>query len=161
MKQDLLAKPPVDIAATVRIREAKHSDISAMFAVRAAVAENRATRAELEASGITDAVVAAALGSTLKAWVAETSDRIVAFSIANYQRGCVWALFVEPDFQRRGIGTCLLQLATNCLGDHGFLTAFLTTDASTSAYQYYLARRWTHVSTASDGSARFELSLTD
>jgi GNAT superfamily N-acetyltransferase len=39
-----------------------------------------------------------------KGWVAETEDQIVGFSIIDLKENNIWALFVHPDFENKGIG---------------------------------------------------------
>ena len=142
-----------------RIRDATPHDVDAMFDVRGAVNENRASREQLAARGITEDVVRAALESELKAWVAEVDARVIAFSMADTRRGCMWALFVKPAYQRRGLGSRLLERATASLFSQGFRRIFLTTDTSTSAYRFYVNRHWVDVGPTARGDVRFELEV--
>jgi GNAT superfamily N-acetyltransferase len=95
----------------VIFREATAADMPGISHVRLSVAENAMTRAQLDARGITNESVAASFLAGSKGWVAETDGAIVGFSIADRQEQTVFALFVLPRFEGRGIGGRLFDLA--------------------------------------------------
>ena len=72
--------------------------------VRTSVIENLLTREQLDARGITEASVAASFLAESKGWVALSADEIVAFSIADRASRSIFALFVLPAFESRGLG---------------------------------------------------------
>ena len=61
-------------------------------------------------------------------WVWEESGHILGFSASDTRDGTIWALFVDPACERRGIGRALLAAACETLRCAGHRTAMLTTD---------------------------------
>jgi hypothetical protein len=90
----------------IRCRDASAADMPGISHIRASVTENLLTRDQLAQRGITEASVAASFRADSKAWVAEQEGRIVAFSIADRKAHSIFALFVLPIFEGRGIGNC-------------------------------------------------------
>jgi GNAT superfamily N-acetyltransferase len=64
-------------------------------------------------------------------WVAEAERGVVAFVAAKLHPerhiGEIWMLAVDPDEQRRGIGTALTEVATGWLRDAGMTVAMVET----------------------------------
>ena len=87
--------------------------------VRTSVVENALTVEQLEQRGITNASVAASFLADSKGWVAEHSGQIVAFAIADRASRSIFALFVLPEFEGRGIGGRLHDLAVEWLWRNG------------------------------------------
>ncbi len=77
-----------------------------------------------------------------RGWVCEIDGRVVGFSYAASADHSIWALFVLPEFEGRGIGKQLLKLATDWLFEIGAQQAFLSTQANTRADRFYLAQGW-------------------
>lgn len=119
-------------------RQANGSDIPAMSRIRLAVTENvlsdprRATHAMyenyLEKSG--------------RGWVAECGGEIVAFCYADKIEASIWALFVAPGHEGRGLGKALLGRAVAWLFETGHGTVHLSTTAGTRADRFYAAQGW-------------------
>ena len=101
--------------------------------VRTSVVENLLTREQLDQRGITEASVAASFLADSKGWVAERRDEIVAFSIADRASRSIFALFVLPQFEGRGLGSRLLDLALDWLWANGADLVWLTTGPDTRA----------------------------
>ena len=68
--------------------------------------------------GITPESVTGSLANECRAWVAEDDRRIVAFSIADRNKNAIFALFVLPEYEGRGLGSELLARAVGWLWDH-------------------------------------------
>jgi ribosomal protein S18 acetylase RimI-like enzyme len=96
-------------------REAQLKDINAIFSVRVSVRQNRLTYSQLRALGITPESIATALQNDSKAWISECNDTVVGFSMANSSDGRIFALFVLPQYEGRGIGGKLLEMALTWL----------------------------------------------
>jgi len=75
----------------------------------------------------------------------EDDGAVVGFSAADPRDGSVWALFVMPGFEGKGIGSRLLAEACACLHSAGTERAWLTTDPNTRAERFYRAAGWQHV----------------
>ena len=118
------------------IKKAIHDDIPRLFEIRHAVKENKLASP--------DAVTVADCewfidNSTFWLWM-ENGD-IQGFSAADPRDGSIFALFVHPAYEGRGIGQRLLPLACQTLKAAGYQTATLTTGPSTRAVA---PRRWCH-----------------
>lgn len=142
-------------------RRANAEDLGQIFDIRMSVTENRLDRAQLRELGITEESIAAAMKADLGTWVAESEGWIVGFSMAQADDGRVFALFVRPGCEGRGIGTVLLDLALEWLRDNGVSAAWLTTGEQTRAASFYERRGWSTDRIAEDGELRFEFDLSE
>jgi GNAT superfamily N-acetyltransferase len=86
-------------------REATGADMPGITRVRVSVVENALTIEQLEERGVTEAGVAASFLADSKGWVALQGDEIIAFSIADRATHSIFALFVFPGYEGRGIGS--------------------------------------------------------
>jgi len=124
-------------------REALEEDIEGMFVVRTAVKENLLSYNQLRQIGITPESISEMLQDSCNAWVAEEGDRIVGFSIADKSNGRLWALYILPEFEGRGIGKKLLQEAEQWLWQHKLREIWLTTESRpTRALGFYKHLGW-------------------
>ena len=139
------------------VREALALDMPGITCVRTSVVENLLTREQLAARGITEASIAASFLVDSKGWVAEQSGEIVAFSIADRATKSIFALFVLPHWEARGLGSRLLDRALDWLWANGAGRVWLTTGAETKAAQFYERRGWVATGTAPGGDRRYEL----
>jgi GNAT superfamily N-acetyltransferase len=138
-------------------REATAVDMPGISDVRQSVIENPLTIEQLAARGITNESVAASFLIDLKGWVAEHDGRIVGFSMAERAEQTLWALFVRPDYEGRGIGGQLYDLAIAWLRDNGARDLWLTTSAGTKAAHFYERRGWRVAGDGEYGDVRYEL----
>jgi GNAT superfamily N-acetyltransferase len=145
------------IADEFTIREASGADMPGIARVRSSVTENHLTTEQLAQRGITNASVAASLLMNRKGWVAQRSRQIVAFSMADRADPSIFALFVLPGYEGRGLGNHLLELALQWLWDNGAELAWLTTSPDTRAARFYARRGWIPVGMDPSGDMRFEL----
>src|SRR5262249_21935203 len=99
-------------------RIATEADVPGIMAVRTFVAENHLSVEELAQRGITNASIAASFRADSKGWVAEHDSQIIALSIADRKTHSIFALFVLPAFDGRGIGGKLLDFAVEWLWDN-------------------------------------------
>ena len=146
------------IADEFIIREASGgADMPGIARVRSSVTENLLTTEQLAQRGITNASVAASLLVDRKGWVAERSGEIVAFCMADRADPSIFALFVLPGYEGRGLGNRLLHLALQWLWNNGAELAWLTTAPDTRAARFYARRGWLPVGMEPGGDIRFEL----
>jgi GNAT superfamily N-acetyltransferase len=124
-----------------------------MHRVRLAVRENRLT-----SSAIREAHYLPAIEVTGRGWVVEVDGAIVAFAIGNAQTGNIWALFVDPDHERRGYGRRLHDVMVEWLFSRGLETLWLTTGPNTRAQGFYEAAGWQRTGMVTGGDVRYELS---
>ena len=59
---------------------------------------------------VTDEDCADYLVNRGKGWVCESNGEIVGFAIADLYEDNIWALFVNPDFEKQGIGRKLHEI---------------------------------------------------
>jgi GNAT superfamily N-acetyltransferase len=144
------------MAENIVFRAATAADLPGMSRVRTSVIENALTAAQLAARGITNDSVAASLLADSKGWVAERAGEIVGFAIADRATQSIFALFVLPQFEGRGIGSRLFDLAMGWLWDTGAGRVWLTTDPLTKAAHFYERRGFVAVGPAEHGDLRYE-----
>jgi GNAT superfamily N-acetyltransferase len=144
----------------IRIREATVDDMDQIFRVRTSVAENLLTFEELAQRGVTPASVAASLLANAKGWVAEHADQVVAFAIADRESQSIFALFVLSEFEGRGIGGRLLDLALLWLQRNGAERVWLTTAPQSRAARFYERRGWVVAGIGRHGDTRYERTLS-
>jgi GNAT superfamily N-acetyltransferase len=142
------------------LREATAADLPGITRVRTSVRENLLTVEQLRARGITEASVAASFLGDSKGWVAEHAGEIVAFSIADRITQSVFALFVLPDWEGRGLGGRLLDLALGWLRENGAAIVWLTTGPRTKAAGFYERRGWMAAGRGEHGDTRYVLDLS-
>ena len=92
-------------------------------------------------------------------WVWEEDGRILGFSAADTRDGTIWALFIDPGHEGRGIGRALLAKACDVLRQAGHGTATLGTDPDTRADRFYRKAGWTALNVDERGEQIFRLSL--
>jgi len=134
------------------LRQATAADIAAICVVRYAVRENT-----LRPGIIGDEDIRREIEETGRGWVVEVDGRLVAFAIGNATNANLWALFVEPDAERRGHGRRLHDVMVEWLWSCGLQRLWLETGADTRARGFYTALGWQQVGTAARGQVRLEL----
>lgn len=123
------------------VRTAQLSDIEGMFDVRTSVIENHLSREEMRQMGITESVVADMIENNHCAWVATENDKIIGFSMILPDEGCLFAAFVLPEYEGRGVGRRLVVLAEQELFKHHEI-AWLETDKNSRAAKFYMQLGW-------------------
>ena len=93
-------------------RIATPADVPELFRIRTSVRENHQSERELAALGVTRESVLQMLESgQARAWCAIEGGAVVGFSMARRSERDLFALFVLPEFEGRGIGSSLLNHA--------------------------------------------------
>ncbi len=87
--------------------------------------------------------------------VAEQDGQIVGFSMGDAADGCLFALFVRPEWEGNGIGRLLMDRAEAFLFLH-HQTIWLQTDATTRAAGFYERLGWQRRYVMEGGDTRFE-----
>jgi GNAT superfamily N-acetyltransferase len=141
-----MAPPPA-------IRPATEADVEALFDIRTSVRENHLGRAELDAMGITADAVARMLRTRSRAWLAEVEGQPVAFAMADAAQGTVFALFVRPGYEGRG----LLHAAEAWLFAQGWTELWLLTggDPQIRAHGFYRRAGWQDAGLQPDGQRKY------
>lgn len=134
-------------------REAKLEDIPALFEIRLSVRENVLS----DPRKVTPEICASYLGAAGKGWLCEVDGKAVGFSVAALSDASIWALFVKPEYEGRGIGTRLLKLAAGWLFEMGAASVSLSTDANTRADRVYQSQGWKRGEIKPDGEVSYRL----
>lgn len=151
------AENPLMRSLDIPIRGATADDIAAISHVRFSVRENVMSPKELRALGITPDSVAASLSRHRRGWVAEDAGHIVGFSMADRNNSSIFALFVLPEYERRGLARRLLAHAVQWLWEQETDLIWLNTGAGTRAARFYERAGWRLMGTDVNGELRFEL----
>jgi GNAT superfamily N-acetyltransferase len=136
------------------IRRAIHADVPRIMAIRHAVRENRLS----DPNAVTAADCAAFIERS-EIWVWVEDGTIQGFAAGDSRNGQIFALFVDPAHEGRGIGRALLPRACATLRNAGHSLATLSTDPGTRAERFYRADGWTATAVNSKGELVFAKPL--
>ncbi|RZG73272.1 GNAT family N-acetyltransferase [Acinetobacter wuhouensis] len=126
---------------SIQIRVATPNDIEQIFDIRTAVKENHLSKEQLTELGITDLAILALIEQKSSVWVAEFEQSVCGFAIADQEEGSVFAMFVYPDAEGKGIGKALLERVEHILFQH-FSEICLETDGRSRACTFYSRQGW-------------------
>lgn len=141
------------------IRVATQDDIDTLFAIRTSVVQNHLSREQMTHLGITPQVLADSIREAPCAWVAEVDGQPAAFSMVDLGEGEVFAMFVLPAYENRGLGRQLMAVAEAALFErHDKL--FLITDGRNEirANGFYQRLGWCVVASVDGDDVRYEKS---
>jgi len=124
-----------------------------MSAVRLAVSENRLS----DPARITEAMYIEHIEGAGRSWVCEAGGAILGFASAATADGAIWALFVDPAHEGRGIGKHLLALAAGHLFAQGHDSIVLATAADTRADVFYASQGWERGKMKNDSEVAYSL----
>jgi ribosomal protein S18 acetylase RimI-like enzyme len=135
---------------TPSTRKAVRADIPRLMEIRHAVHENRLS----DPNSVTGADCAAFIDRA-EIWVWVENGMIQGFAAGDPRDGAIWALFIDPACEGRGIGRALLALACDTLRAAGFETATLSTDPGTRADRFYRTNGWIEIGRNAKGEIVF------
>lgn len=141
----------------MRFREAQLDDIAQIQVVRHLVKENTLSDPGL----VHDEDVAYYIAQKGKGWVCEVDGKIVGFSIVDLKENSIWALFVDPEYEGRGIGKQLHKLMMDWYFSQTKTKVSLGTAPRTRAEEFYKRQGWTSVGNYSNGEVKFEMNFED
>jgi len=139
------------------IREANVNDIENYMVVRMAVKENILSNPALVTLKDNEDYL------TLhgKGWVCETGKQIVGFAIVGLTQRNIWALFVHPQFEGKGIGRKLHVTMLDWYFAQTEESVWLGTSPGTRAEKFYRKSGWTETGTHGKGEIKFEMTYRD
>lgn len=124
-----------------------------MSSIRLSVTENTLS----EPSRVTEKMYRDYLELLGRGWVADIDGVVVGFSYADKTDASIWALFISPDYEGRGIAKRLLQVAVDWLFALGHNSIHLSTSKDTRADRFYTGQGWTR-SVLNERDAGFRLT---
>lgn len=136
-------------------RTAITADIPEIMRVRFAVKENVLSNPAL----VTDADCEDYINRRGRGWVCETENKIVGFAIADLQDHNIWALFVEPGYDGKGIGKRLHNDMLDWYFSQTNHTVWLSTSPGTKAAQFYRKAGWMQTGFTKSGEIKFEMTV--
>jgi GNAT superfamily N-acetyltransferase len=122
-------------------REATINDIPQIQFVRNAVKENTLSDPNL----VPDKDVEEFMMVRGKGWVCEIEDKIVGFAIADLKEDNIWALFILPEVEGKGIGKKLHQLMLDWYFAQNKTSVWLGTTPNTRAENFYRKQGWKEI----------------
>ena len=135
-------------------REATIDDIKQIQVVRNSVKENTLSNPNL----VTDKDCEEFLSIRGKGWVCEIENEIVGCAIADLKENNIWALFIDPKFEKNGIGQKLNKIMLGWYFLKTKDTVWLGTDINTRAEKFYRKAGWTEVGLNGSVEMKFEMS---
>lgn len=138
-------------------REARIADIKQIQFVRNAVTENTLSNPDL----VTDKDCEEFITTRGKGWVCEIDGQIVGFAIADLKENNIWALFIAPDFEKKGIGQQLHKRMLDWYFSQTKATVWLGTAFNTRAENFYRKAGWTEAGTNGPKEIKFIMTYDD
>lgn len=140
----------------MNFRQAIPEDIPQIQIVRNSVKENQLSKPNL----ISDDLVEEFITKRGKGFVCEIDKKIVGFSIVDFVENNVWALFLLPEFEGKGIGKKLHQLMLDEYFSKTKETIWLSTEANSRAENFYKKQGWKNAGFHGN-EVKFEMSFED
>jgi GNAT superfamily N-acetyltransferase len=136
------------------IRQALVSDIPQIQIVRHSVNENKLSDPSL----VPDSDVEDYINNRGKGWVCEINSKIIGFSIADLVDHNVWALFIRPEHEGKGIGKQLHDEMMHWYFKQKHKTIWLSTWPGTRAENFYVKAGWADKGIMKNNERRFEMT---
>lgn len=135
-------------------REATLADIPQMMKIRFSVTENVLSDPAL----VPAEAYVLYLTERGKGWVCDDEQgRQLGFAIADVLGHNIWALFVRPGYEGRGIGKRLQQLMLDWYFSQTRETVWLSTGPGTRAETFYRRTGWRELGQYGKGEVKFEM----
>ena len=142
---------------SIHYREATISDIPQIQVVRNSVTENTLSNPAL----VSDEDCADFISRRGKGWVCLYDDKVIGFAIADLVEFNIWALFVQPGFDKKGIGKELHRMMLDWYFSQTSETVWLGTAPNTRAEKFYRSAGWKEVGVHGKGEIKFLMSARD
>lgn len=137
----------------VEVRFAQQSDISALFHVRTSVRENHLSMEQLTQMGITEVSISEMIAASPCAWVATVNGDVVGFSMIDARDASLFAAFVLPAHEGKGLGKELVLVAEKELFKH-HPEIWLETEKDSRAAGFYRHLGWSNEREAKNNQIR-------
>lgn len=131
------------------------SDIDQILSVRNSVKENKLS----DPNAITKSDCEHFMQNVGKTWVCEMSTIVIGFSMMDVIDNRVWALFIQPEYEKMGIGKELHFLMMDWYFSQKTENAWLGTTPNTRAEGFYKKLGWKHIGNYGTDEIKFEMTL--
>jgi ribosomal protein S18 acetylase RimI-like enzyme len=138
-------------------KEATIEDIKQIQVVRNSVKENTLSDPNL----VTDKDCEEFITIRGKGWACEIENKIVGFAIVELKENNIWALFIDPKFEKKGIGQKLNKIMMDWYFSQTKDTVWLGTDINTRAEKFYRNAGWTEVGLNGSIEMKFEMAYEE
>ncbi|MET3123092.1 GNAT superfamily N-acetyltransferase [Oxalobacteraceae bacterium GrIS 2.11] len=148
---------------TLHYRPVSLLDIPAILEIRFSVNENRLSNPNRVTSQLFEDYLDVLIEDRdvdLRGWVCECSGKVVGYCYAEKGNAMVWALFVLPGHEGKGIGKGLLNRAVAWLFEQGNDEIKLSTGINTRAERFYRAQGWVRDAMKNQEEVWYRLSRT-
>ncbi len=139
------------------IREARLADIEKMQEIRNSVRENALS----DPGRITYNNYKEYILDRGKGWVCELDEQIRGFAVIDMLDHNIWALFVQPGFEQKGIGKKLHDHMLDWYFTDHNQTLWLSTAPQTRAENFYRKAGWKEKGLHGKAEIRFEMNFDD
>ena len=96
-----------------------------------------------------------------KGWVCEIENKIVGFAIVDLKENNIWALFIDPSFEKRGVGRQLHDTMLDWYFTQTNETIWLGTAFKKRAEHFYRKAGWKEIGLHGKKEIKFEMSHSD
>jgi GNAT superfamily N-acetyltransferase len=138
-------------------REATIDDIPQMAKVRLAVKENVLFNPDL----VPYEDYVEYITQRGKGWVCEIDKKVVGFSVVDMKDNNIWALFIEPKFEKKGIGRKLHNMMLDWYFQQTKTTVWLGTEPKSRAETFYSKSGWKAAGMHGREEVKFEMTFED
>ena len=138
-------------------REALVENIKNMKIVRNSVKENVLS----DSSFVTDKDCENYITIRGKGWVCDIDNAVIGFAIADLEENNIWALFLQPGYERKGIGKKLHDIMLEWYFSKTKEKVWLGTAPNTRAEVFYRKCGWKEVGKHGKGEIKFEMTYDD
>ena len=138
-------------------REAQMEDIKEMQVVRNSVKENVLSNPAL----VTDKDCEDYITIRGKGWVCEINNSVVGFAIADLEENNIWALFLLPGYENKGIGKKLHDIILDWYFSKTKEKVWLGTAPGTRAEMFYRKCGWKEAGSHGMGEIKFEMTYIE
>lgn len=139
------------------IRQATTADIKSMQVIRNSVTENVLSDPAL----VPDIDVENYINHRGKGWVCMHDETMAGFCIADLVNDNIWALFVLPGFEGRGIGSSLQTTMLEWYFSQGKTSVWLSTQKDSRAEIFYRYTGWKEAGPHGKNEMKFTMSKED
>jgi GNAT superfamily N-acetyltransferase len=137
----------------MNIREAVTADIPILSLIRNSVKENVLSNPLL----VTEKDYVEYLTKRGKGWACEAGKSLIGFAIVDLKDHNIWALFVMPGYEGKGIGRLLHDHMLNWYFTKTKEAVWLGTAPNTRAAAFYRRAGWAEKGMTKNGEIKFEM----